>query len=458
MKGERDEFDRSSPGREVVEHGTHHGGLRLGGRGYEEGDAEVTAACGEKPEHLRGRVVAPLGVIDHHHRMGDDRDHPGECVQKTRPGPRLLRRSGDGGKPGKEPARLGEHRLGELLQRCSRERLQQRIVNHSEWDRRYHSRALEYGRSGAAHPLGDGGQDGGGAHAEVGGDPHHAAWSERRDDLPDRLVPVHERQRRSGRRGGNRIPARCGGSGQILFEDRLVQLAGLLEGGDAEFGVQRRHQTAVGVDRAAAVPGPGVEQHGGAIGLLVQRVHADPPPRSLDRPGVVAGRCLGGSETLQHPIGATGRLLGSDARPGFEARGIAHHETGEELAAEQGGGAPHLGKATGTGGGGVMAVEIVGKRRELVDIDRNAVPGHPNRGAIRLDPAASERGPQGGQGAAQARAGPLGVGVGPQQLDQMVPGVLASLDRQVGEQGGRLTRVHHQGRPVDQHLGGSQQR
>ena len=211
--------------------------------------------------------------------------------------------------------------------------------------------------------------------------------------------------------------------------------------------MQRADALAVLRERRGPLAARGVELDQAPMGRLVQRVEREPAAGVLDRAHVAPAR----AEPLGEPIEDRPELARERPRlerlPVVERSAVAEPEAGEEDAAVQRRGLLELGE--------------VSRRREppeLVDVEQDAVPLERDRVARDGEPAAAERRAQRRERPAQRRARAVGRVLGPEELGERVAAVAAPLDREVGEQRGRLARVDRERHTVAERLRRAEER
>ena len=183
-------------------------------------------------------------------------------------------------------------------------------------------------------------------------------------------------------------------------------------------------------ERGSPLAARAVELDQPPVRRLVERIEREPAAGVLDRARMAPAR----AEALGEPVEDGAELARERPRlerlPVVERSAVAEPEAGEEGAALQRRGLLELG-------------EVVAAREpaELVDVERHAVPLERDRVARDGEPAAAERRAERRERPPQRRAGAVGRVLRPQELRERVAAVPAPLDREIGEQRGRLARV-----------------
>ena len=254
-----------------------------------------------------------------------------------------------------------------------------------------------------------------------------------------------ERERRPG--GPAHGHGRRGRGARNSFAYSVVGGGGLLGRRDAELAMQRADALAVLRERSGPLAARPVELDQAPMGCLVQRLERQPAPGVLDRAHVAPARTEPFGETIEHRPQLARERSRLQRLPVVERRAVAEPEAGEEDVALQRRGLLEL-----------REVSPTREPPELVDVEQDAVPLERDRIARDGEPASAERRAQRRKRPPQRRARAVGCVLGPQELGEHVAAVAALLDREVGEQRGRLARVDGQRNAVAERLRRAEER
>ena len=222
--------------------------------------------------------------------------------------------------------------------------------------------------------------------------------------------------------------------------DRLVQLGGLRERGDAQLSLQEGDQRSVLADSAGPISGPCKELDQPSLGWLVERIELHLAPNGDHRGGKIAMRLGQRRQLLEH--GSHGALRGNSAcgPPVIELWAVAKGEAGQERSAGGAGGRLQPGQIAG-----------VGRILEQPEIHVRAA-GEDNRASISGQPATAQGGAEHGQRATERPSGGLVIGFRPQHRGQLIAGERPCLDREQDKDRECLAGINHDRPPIGDHL------
>jgi hypothetical protein len=120
---------------------------------------------------------------------------------------------------------------------------------------------------------------------------------------------------------------------EVLVEDRLVQLGGLIERRDTQFMVEDGYEVAICLDGARPVAGPGIQQHEEAMRRLVELIEFHPSCDGGDRPWIVPCGGQRHAEAMEGFSRLQPQSLGDCPLPIFEFGCIPDREPLEEVTA-----------------------------------------------------------------------------------------------------------------------------
>ena len=392
----------------------------------------------EVGEHLLGRMICPLGIVDHddaRRRASRCRHRPSHAVQEPSLGPRPSRRLVlvDRAELGHQP----DHRRGARVRERGEPRRRRGIG-------RRQAQQLDEGavrdvpvvlvaahhERGCSSPGEDLLDETGLAHARLAVHDDDPTGSDRRVEGGHLTGPTGERV--ATEPGGDRGAVRGSGHrGHVASGDGVVERRRLFQRGDAELLVHGAHARSVLVDRGAPVPSLRVEAHEGPVRGFVQRVEVEP---ALGVIGGLVDPTLGG-ERVDETGGGGGQRPTKSLRlahlPFVERGAVAQREAGQQIASPQRRGGSHLLDVSGGQPG-----------EELSHVDRDAVAVQ--QGDLVTGDAQASIGEallDDRQGPAEGGAGAGLVRVGPEQGGKGLAPLRLIGHRQVGEQRGGLAGV-----------------